>query len=50
MTQKNLEKAERKARRYPPIPYTRRGKTKKDILSKAITKHKGKTDTYSYVF
>ena len=42
MTQKNIEKLERKARRYPPIPYTRKGKTKQDVLNRMRTKHKGR--------
>ena len=39
MTQKNIEKLERKARHYPPIPYTRKGKTKQDVLNRMRTKH-----------
>lgn len=42
MTQKNIEKQERKARRLPTIPYTRVGKTKQDIIRKQNTKHKNK--------
>lgn len=34
MTQKNREKAERKARRKPPIPYTRKTPTKQEALEK----------------
>lgn len=34
MTQKNREKAERKARRKPPIPYTRKTPTKQEVLEK----------------
>lgn len=34
MTQKNREKAERKARRKPPIPYTRKTPTKQEALKK----------------
>ncbi len=34
MTQKNREKAERKARRKPPIPYTRKTPTKQETLEK----------------
>ena len=42
VTLKNIEKLERKARRYPPIPYTRKGKTKQDVLNRIRTKHKGR--------
>ena len=45
MIKKNEEKAKRKARRLPPIPYTRKGKTKRDIINKMNTKHKNKLDT-----
>lgn len=38
MTQKNKEKAERKAKRKPPIPYTRRTPTKKEALEKSQKK------------
>lgn len=34
MTQKNREKAERKARRKPPVPYTRKTPTKQEALEK----------------
>ena len=34
MTQKNREKAERKARRKPPIPYTRKMPTKQEVVEK----------------
>jgi len=40
MTQKNKEKLERKERRKPPIPYTRVGKTKQDVLNKIRKKAK----------
>ena len=48
MTQKNLEKLERKKRRYHPIPYTRKGKTKKDIINRIITKYKKDGDNPSF--
>ena len=48
MTQKNLEKLERKKRRHHPIPYTRKGKTKKDIINRIITKHKKDGDNPSF--
>ena len=38
MTQKNREKAERKARRKPPIPYTRKMPTKQEALEKKSKK------------
>ena len=44
MIKKNEEKLKRKARRLPPIPYTRKGKTKQDILNREQTKHKNKED------
>ena len=34
MIQKNREKAERKARRKPPIPYTRKTPTKQEEVEK----------------
>lgn len=34
MLQKNKDKAERKAKRKPPIPYTRRTPTKQEKLEK----------------
>lgn len=40
MTQKNKEKEERKAKRKPPIPYTRRTPTKKEALEKFSKKFK----------
>lgn len=40
MTQKNREKAERKARRKPPIPYTRKTPTKREMEIKIERKHK----------
>lgn len=40
MTQKNREKAERKARRKPPIPYTRKTPTKKEKERKAERKYR----------
>ena len=48
MTQKNLEKLERKKRRYYSIPYTRKGKTKKDIINRIITKYKKDGDNPSF--
>ena len=38
---KNKEKEERKARRKPPIPFTRSTPTKKEKLNKLFNKHKG---------
>ena len=38
MTQKNREKAERKVRRKPPIPYTRKTPTKQETLEKKSKK------------
>jgi len=40
MTQKNKAKAERRARRKPPIPYTRKTSTKTEAIRKAERKHK----------
>ena len=40
MLQKNIEKLNRKQKRKPPIPYTRKGPTKQGRLISAITKHK----------
>lgn len=40
MTQKNKEKAERKARRKPPIPYTRKPPTKREKELRDERKHK----------
>lgn len=40
MLQKNIEKAERRARRKPTIPYTRKGPTKKGLLRAADHKYK----------
>lgn len=49
MLKKNLDKIERNKRRPAPIPYTRIGKSKKDVLDKMRTKHKGKNDmSYCY--
>ena len=48
MTQKNLEKLERKKRRYHPIPYTKKEKTKKDIINRIITKYKKDGDNPSF--
>ena len=48
MIQKNLEKLERKKRRYPPIPYVRKGKTKKDVINRMMTKHKKGGDNPSF--
>jgi hypothetical protein len=45
MIKKNEEKAKRKARRLPPIPYTRKGKTKQDIINRMNTKHKNSSDS-----
>ena len=39
MTQKNKEKAERKAKRKPPIPYTRKTPTKKEKLERLEKKY-----------
>ena len=39
MTQKNREKAERKARRKPPIPYTRKTPTKQEAVEKIFEKN-----------
>lgn len=44
MTQKNKEKAERKAKRKPPIPYTRRTPTKKEALEKSQKKFRKPLD------
>ena len=44
MTQKNREKAERKARRKPPIPYTRKTPTKREIENKILKKYKKGVD------
>ena len=40
MTQKNKEKEERKARRKPPIPYTRKTPTKREKERKAERKYR----------
>lgn len=40
MIQKNKEKLEQKARRKPPIPYTKIGTSKKDIVDKINKKIK----------
>ena len=40
MTQKNKEKAERKARRKPPIPYTRKTPTKREMEIRKERKYK----------
>lgn len=40
MIDKNKEKEERKARRKPPIPYTRKTSTKKEKIRKLLRKHK----------
>lgn len=42
MLEKNIKKEERKSKRKPPIPYTRKGPTKNDLLKKEITKYKNK--------
>ena len=44
MTQKNKEKEERKARRKPPIPYTRKTPTKREKEIKIIKKYKKEGD------
>ena len=44
MTQKNKEKVERKARRKPPIPYTRKTPTKKEAERKAERKYRNYDD------
>lgn len=41
MTDKNKEKLERKARRKPPIPYTRKEATKNERIEKARKKYGG---------
>lgn len=38
MTEKNKAREERKARRKPPIPYTRRTPTKAETLKKKFAK------------
>lgn len=40
MLEKNKEKLERK--RTPPIPYTRKEPTKKELLNKHRERHRGK--------
>lgn len=40
MIKKNQEKKERKARRKPPIPYTRKTPTKREKERKAERKYK----------
>ena len=40
MLQKNIEKLNRKQKRKPPIPYTRKGPTKKGLLRAADRKYK----------
>lgn len=40
MVQKNKEKAERKAKRKPPIPYTKRTPTKREKELKLERKYK----------
>lgn len=44
MTEKNREREERKARRKPPIPYTRRTPTKAETLKKNSRKYKKPLD------
>ena len=44
MTQKNKEREERKARRKPPIPYTRKTPTKRETLEKNSKKFKKPLD------
>lgn len=44
MTEKNRLKAERKAKRKPPIPYTRRTPTKKEALEKSQKKFRKPLD------
>ena len=44
MTEKNKAREERKARRKPPIPYTRRTPTKAETLEKNSKKHKKPLD------
>ena len=44
MIKKNQDKLKRKARRLPPIPYTRKGKTKQDILNRENTKYRKKEE------
>jgi len=40
MIAKNIEKEERKARRKQPIPFTRKGPTKRGLLQKQERKYK----------
>lgn len=40
MTEKNKRKAELRARRKPPIPYTRATPTKKEQLARNERKHR----------
>lgn len=42
MLKKNIEKQERNARRLPTIPYTKVGKSKKDILKQKANREKQK--------
>lgn len=42
MLKKNIDKLKRNEMRYPPIPYTRVGKSKKDTLNRMYTKYKNK--------
>lgn len=44
MTEKNKAREERKARRKPPIPYTRRTPTKAETLKKNSRKYKKPLD------
>ena len=43
MLRKTIDKKERNKRRLPPIPYTRKGKTKKDVLNRILNKYKERT-------
>ena len=40
MLKKNIEKEERKARRKPPIPYTRKTPTKREKLDRIERKYR----------
>lgn len=48
MLKKNLDRLERNKRRPAPIPYTRKGKTKKDVINRMMTKHKGRNNLPSF--
>lgn len=44
MTQKNREKLERKAKRKPPIPFTRCTPTKQEKLNRIKKKYRGEEE------